>query len=55
MNGNSLDVFIDNTGLPKIIEMGYEMIDKVGRVILVGVPRINSNINIFLYLCILVN
>ena len=41
------DVFIDNTGLPKIIEMGYEMIDKVGRVILVGVPRINSNINIF--------
>ena len=47
MNGNSLDVFIDNTGLPEIIEMGYKMIGSKGRIILVGVPRINSNINIY--------
>ena len=40
MNGNSLDVFIDNTGLPEIIEMGYEMISSEGRVILVGVPEL---------------
>ena len=47
MNGNSLDVFVDNTGLPKIIEMGYEITSSKGRVILIGVPRINSNINIY--------
>ena len=47
LNGNSLDVFIDNTGLPEIIEMGYKTVGLKGRVILVGVPRINSNINIF--------
>ena len=34
----SLDVFIDNTGIPKIIEKGYELINSKGRVILVGVP-----------------
>ena len=47
MDGNLLDVFVDNTGLPEIIEMGYEIISGKGRVILVGVPRINSNINIY--------
>lgn len=47
LNGNSLDVFVDNTGLPEIIEMGYGMVGRRGRVILVGVPRINSNINIY--------
>ena len=47
MNGNTLDVFIDNTGSPEIIEMGYQTISSKGRVILVGVPKINSNINIY--------
>ena len=30
----SLDVFIDNTGIPEIIEKGYELINSKGRVIL---------------------
>ena len=43
----NLDVFIDNTGIPEIIEMGYEIMGPKGRMILVGVPRINSNIKIY--------
>ena len=42
-----LDVFIDNTGNTKIIEMGYECINSFGKVVLVGVPRKGDNINIF--------
>ena len=41
------DVFIDNTGQPAIIEMGYELTGPQGRVILVGVPRKGKNINIY--------
>lgn len=33
------DVFIDNTGQPAIIEMGYQVTKPQGRVVLVGVPR----------------
>ena len=36
-----------NTGLPKIIELGYQILNPIGRLILVGVPRENQNINIF--------
>ena len=43
----SLDVFIDNTGIPKIIEKGYELINNKGRVILVGVPPKESHIKIY--------
>ena len=42
-----VDVFIDNTGQPAIIEMGYQITKPQGRVILVGVPRKGSNINIY--------
>ena len=35
----NLDVFIDNTGIPEIIEMGYEIMGPKGRMILVGVPN----------------
>ncbi len=42
-----LDVFIDNTGQPKIIEMGYQMVKPQGRVTLVGVPRKGNNINVY--------
>lgn len=41
-----VDIFIDNTGQPTIIESGYQLINKNGKVILVGVPNQNSNINI---------
>ena len=44
---NNLDVFVDNTGLPSVIEKGYELVNDNGRVILVGVPRKGENINIF--------
>lgn len=42
-----VDVFIDNTGQPAIIEMGYELSKPQGRVTLVGVPRKGNTINIY--------
>jgi Zn-dependent alcohol dehydrogenase len=42
----NLDHFIDNTGQPTIIELGYEVTKPQGKVTLVGVPRKNNNINI---------
>ena len=46
--GNAgVDAFIDNTGRPEIIEMGYQITKPQGRVTLVGVPRKGNNINIY--------
>ena len=46
--GNAgVDAFIDNTGQPAIIEMGYQVTKPQGRVTLVGVPRKGNNINIY--------
>lgn len=42
-----VDVFIDNTGQPAIIELGYQTTKPQGRVTLVGVPRKGNNINIY--------
>ena len=42
-----LDVFIDNTGVPAVIEMGYHLSQREGRVILVGVPRLGQNLNVY--------
>ena len=47
LNNRELDVFIDNTGNPKIIELGYEVTKPTGKVALVGVPMKDQNINIF--------
>jgi S-(hydroxymethyl)glutathione dehydrogenase/alcohol dehydrogenase len=41
-----VDVFIDNTGQPEIIEMGYQLAKPQGRVTLVGVPRKGNDIKI---------
>lgn len=41
------DVFIDNTGNPSIIEMGYELVKPQGRVVLVGVPKKGNNISLY--------
>jgi len=41
------DVFIDNTGQPAIIQMGYELTKPQGRVVLVGVPRKGDDISIY--------
>jgi Zn-dependent alcohol dehydrogenase len=46
--GNAgVDVFIDNTGQPAIIEMGYQITKAQGRVTLVGVPRKGSDVRIY--------
>jgi len=42
-----VDVFIDNTGIPAIIEMGYAITKPEGRVTLVGVPKKGQNISIY--------
>jgi S-(hydroxymethyl)glutathione dehydrogenase/alcohol dehydrogenase len=42
-----LDAFIDNTGEPTVIEMGYQITKPGGRVVLVGVPRYGKNISIY--------
>lgn len=42
-----VDVFIDNTGAPAIIEMGYELTSAQGRLVLVGVPKKGNNVNIY--------
>lgn len=47
VGSQGLDVFVDNTGVPAIIEMGYEITKPQGRVVLVGVPRKGNNISIY--------
>jgi S-(hydroxymethyl)glutathione dehydrogenase / alcohol dehydrogenase len=46
MQGSHLDVTVDNTGNPKVIEQCYGLTSDQGRTILVGVPKIGHNINI---------
>jgi S-(hydroxymethyl)glutathione dehydrogenase/alcohol dehydrogenase len=41
------DVFIDNTGVPAVIEMGYGITKPQGTVTLVGVPHKGRNISLF--------
>ena len=41
------DVFIDNTGKPSVIAMGYELTKAQGRVILVGVPRKGDTVSFY--------
>ena len=47
LEGQTLDVFVDNTGIPKIIEMGYQLVNKKGRVVLVGVPKKGNEISLY--------
>lgn len=42
-----LDCFIDNTGNPKMIELGYRITKPQGRVILVGVPPKGNDTTIY--------
>jgi len=42
-----LDVFIDNTGRPDVIQIGYDLTHPQGRVVLVGVPHKGQNISIY--------
>ena len=47
LQNKKLDIFIDNTGIPKFIELGYGITSNEGRIILVGVPKKENNVNIF--------
>lgn len=47
LGNQTVDVFIDNTGQPAIIEMGYELTKPQGRVVLVGVPKKGKSITIY--------
>ena len=42
LGAQELDVFIDNTGLPTVIELGYKLTHSTGRVVLVGVPGLGK-------------
>jgi S-(hydroxymethyl)glutathione dehydrogenase/alcohol dehydrogenase len=42
-----VDVIVDNTGIPEMIELAYELTAPKGRVVLVGVPRKGQNISIY--------
>lgn len=41
------DVFVENTGSPEVIELGYEITKPQGRVVLVGVPRQGAKVALF--------
>lgn len=41
------DVCVDNTGIPKVIELAYELTHPQGKTILVGVPPKGKNISIY--------
>ncbi len=43
---SGVDVFVENTGLTKLIEQAYELTAKTGKTILVGVPRHDQDITI---------
>lgn len=47
LDGRGLDCFIDNTGQPEIIELGYRITQAQGRVVLVGVPRKGRNVTLY--------
>lgn len=47
LDGVQLDCFIDNTGVPHVIELGYKITKSEGRVILVGVPKTGLDTSIF--------
>ena len=47
LGNQKLNVFIDNTGNTGIIELGYKLVHSDGRVILVGVPRIGSDVRLY--------
>jgi S-(hydroxymethyl)glutathione dehydrogenase/alcohol dehydrogenase len=44
---DGVDVFIDNTGIPSVIETGYRLTKQRGCLTLVGVPHKGNNISIY--------
>jgi S-(hydroxymethyl)glutathione dehydrogenase/alcohol dehydrogenase len=46
VGSRGLDVFVDNTGLPAVIQLGYAITKPQGRIVLVGVPKKGNDITI---------
>ena len=46
VGAKGVDVFVENTGLVRLIEQAYELTARAGRTILVGVPRHDQDITI---------
>lgn len=42
-----VDVFVDNTGVPSVIETGYSLTKPQGSVVLVGVPAKGNNVSLY--------
>lgn len=42
-----IDVVVDNTGIPEMIELAYELTNPKGRIVLVGVPRKGNTISLY--------
>lgn len=47
VGGAGVDVFVDNTGLPAVIEQGYMLCKPQGRLVLVGVPKAGQTSRLF--------
>ena len=47
MGGYSIDIAVDNTGSPSMIEKAYQLISKDGRLILVGVPKKDDKVSLY--------
>jgi S-(hydroxymethyl)glutathione dehydrogenase/alcohol dehydrogenase len=46
VGAKGVDIFVENTGVVRLIEHAYELTAKTGRTILVGVPRYDQDITI---------
>lgn len=46
VGNKGVDVFVENTGIVKLIEQAYQLTQNTGKTICVGVPRHDQNVNI---------
>ena len=47
MEGSNIDIVIENTGLPEMIKLAYDLVKNTGKVVLVGVPRKGAETSLF--------
>lgn len=47
MGDTNIDIVIENTGLPEMIKLAYELVKNNGKVVLVGVPKKGAETSIF--------
>ncbi len=46
VGSSGTDVFVDNTGLPMVVEMGLRLTSSSGRVVMVGVPGVGERVEV---------